>query len=80
MDFSRNQIVQAKETTTLPRREWRYNNEGPMSVGEVERIMRKYGEYDLLKTDYQRFKADKTSARNHKADSTVEYLHVLEKK
>lgn len=57
-----------------------YNNEGLMSVGEVERIMRKYGEYVLLKKDYQRFKADKTEARNHKADATVEYLHVLEKR
>ena len=51
-----------------------------MSVDEVERIMKKYGEYDLLHTDYQRFKADKTEARNHKATATVEYLHVLEKR
>ena len=54
-----------------------YNNEGLMSVGEVQRIMQKYGRYDLAQTDYQRFKAD--SNRFNKAESTVEYLHILEK-
>ena len=55
-----------------------YNNEGLMSVDEVKRIMSKYGRYDLAQTDYQRFKAD--SNRFNKADSTVEYLHILEKR
>lgn len=54
-----------------------YNNEGLMSVDDIERIMSKYGLCSVLKTDYQRFKAD--SNRFNKADSTVEYLHVLEK-
>lgn len=56
-----------------------YNNEGLMSKSEVERIMKKYGKYDLAATEYQRFKADKTENRNHKAIGTSEYLHILEK-
>lgn len=55
-----------------------YNNEGLMSIEDVRKIMSKYGKYDLTQTDYQRFKAD--SNRFNKADSTVEYLHILEKK
>ncbi len=56
-----------------------YNNEGLMSKNEVEKIMKKYGRYDLATTEYQRFKADKTENRNHKAVGTLEYLHILEK-
>ena len=56
-----------------------YNNEGLMSKTEVEKIMKKYGKYDLATTEYQRFKADKTENRNHRAVGTLEYLHVLEK-
>lgn len=55
-----------------------YNNEGLMSVEDVKSIMSKYGHYDLAQTDYQRFKAD--SNRFNKADTTVEYLHILEKR
>ncbi|GHV33921.1 hypothetical protein FACS1894178_0430 [Bacteroidia bacterium] len=57
-----------------------YNNEGLMSVENVQKIMQKYGKYDLAQTDYQRFKADKTENRNHKANSTMEYLHILGKR
>lgn len=57
-----------------------YNNEGLMSLEEVQSIMKKYGKYSLEETSYQRFRADKNSDnRNYKADSTVEYLHILEK-
>lgn len=56
-----------------------YNNEGLMSIKDVERIMSRYGSYSLIETDYQRFKADKTENRNHKAVGTTEYLHVLQK-
>ena len=56
-----------------------YNNEGLMSVDNVEEIMGKYGKYDIATTDYQRFKADKDKNRNHKADRTEEYLHILVK-
>ena len=51
-----------------------------MSVEKIKEIMQKYGTYDLAQTDYQRFKADKTENRNHKANSTIEYLHILEKR
>lgn len=44
----------------------------------IKKIMSKYGHYDLVETQYQRFKADNN--RTNKADSTVEYLHILEKK
>ena len=57
-----------------------YNNEGLMTKNEVESIMSKYGKYSLKTTNYQRFKADKTESRNHKATSTIEYLHILEKR
>ncbi len=57
-----------------------YNNEGLMSKKEVEKVMKKFGRYDLATTEYQRFKADKTENRNHKAVGTSEYLHILEKK
>jgi adenine-specific DNA-methyltransferase len=56
-----------------------YNNEGLMSVEEVETIMSQYGKYSLKTTAYQRFKADKDSNRQHKASRTKEYLHVLVK-
>lgn len=54
-----------------------YNNEGLMSVSDVESIMAKYGRYDLKQTGYHRFKAD--SNRINKSDSTIEYLHILTK-
>lgn len=47
-----------------------YNNEGLMSAYEIKKIMSEYGRYNLAQTEYQRFKAD----------STVEYVHILEKK
>lgn len=56
-----------------------YNNEGLMTVGDVKRIMSKYGRYDLASVEYQRFKADKTENRNHITDKTEEFLHILEK-
>ena len=56
-----------------------YNNEGLLSENELEKILEKYGRYDLATIEYQRFKADKTENRNHKASKTLEYLHILEK-
>lgn len=57
-----------------------YNNEGLMSLDDIRHIMEKYGHYDLAEQNHQRFKADKTGNRNYKASSTIEYLHILEKK
>lgn len=55
-----------------------YNNEGLMSIDDVKTIMSKYGKYSLEQTNYQRYKAD--LGRVNKASSTIEYLHVLEKR
>jgi len=57
-----------------------YNNEGLMPKESIQKVMKKYGHYQLEKQTYQRFKADKTENRNHKATQTTEYLHILEKK
>jgi adenine-specific DNA-methyltransferase len=57
-----------------------YNNEGIMSVEDVQRIMQKYGCYFLETIDYQRFKADKNENRNYTAEETKEYVHILEKR
>lgn len=56
-----------------------YNNEGLMPSAEIQKIMEKYGKYDLVTINYQRFKADKEENRNHKANKTTEYLHILHK-
>ena len=55
-----------------------YNNEGLMSLEDIKLVMSKYGNYGMAETSYQRFKAD--SNRLYQALSTVEYLHILEKK
>lgn len=57
-----------------------YNNEGLMPVELIRDIMSKYGSYDVACKTHPRFRADKSENRNHKADSTLEYLHILEKK
>lgn len=56
-----------------------YNNEGLMSISDVEEIFSRYGEYSLYQSDYKRFRADKEENRNHKSSTTTEYLHVLKK-
>lgn len=57
-----------------------YNNEGLMPPDMIRRTMEKYGTYDLFEKRYTRFRADKAENRNHTADSTIEYLHILEKR
>jgi adenine-specific methyltransferase len=56
-----------------------YNDEGIISLEEIEEIMSKYGKYSRKEMKYKRFKADKDSNREHKKDSVVEYIHCLEK-
>lgn len=56
-----------------------YNNEGLMSMKEIETVMSRYGHYDVISQDHHRFRADKKENRNHKSDKTIEYLHILEK-
>ncbi len=54
-----------------------YNNEGLMSFDTIEKIMKKYGKYNVYMQQYRRFKAD--NARDCKSTSTIEYLHCLVK-
>ncbi|MDO4800171.1 MAG: DNA adenine methylase [Bacillota bacterium] len=56
-----------------------YNDEGILSIDEIERIMSKYGSYSRRDKEYRRFKADRSGNRNHKKGSVVEYLHCLKK-
>ena len=56
-----------------------YNNEGLMSLNEIQEVMSRYGHYDLVSKEHHRFRADKEENRNHKLDKTIEYLHILEK-
>ena len=50
-----------------------YNNEGLLSLEDIEKIMSKKGEYGVFKKEYSRFKAD--SKRYNSASKTFEYLH-----
>lgn len=54
-----------------------YNNEGLLSLKEIEEIMSKRGEYGVFTKKYQRYKSDKDDARNHKEIETFEYLHYV---
>ena len=54
-----------------------YNNEGLLTMQEIENIMSCRGNYGVFTTKYSRFKADKTKNRNHKNDSVIEYLHYI---
>ena len=52
-----------------------YNNEGLMSLRDIEEIMSLRGKYGYRTKTYNRFKADREENRNYKAGETVEYLH-----
>jgi len=54
-----------------------YNNEGLMSMKEVQEILALRGTPKTFFYAYKRFKADKTENRNHKAEATTEYLHFV---
>ena len=54
-----------------------YNNEGLMSVKDIEEIMGLRGEYGYFKKSYGRFKADKDNNRAYKAKKTTEFLHYV---
>lgn len=55
-----------------------YNNEGLLSLGDIQSIMSKLGKYRRVCKEYQRFKSD--TKREQVADKTIEYLHILEKR
>lgn len=54
-----------------------YNDEGLLSLEQIQAIFEKYGKYSFATQKHQRFKAD--SNRIQKQDSTLEYLHILHK-
>lgn len=54
-----------------------YNNEGLMSISDVQKILSLRGTPKTYILKYRRFKSDKTENRNHKFDSTYEYLHIV---
>lgn len=52
-----------------------YNDEGVMSLQEVQEILRLRGEPQLFQTAYNRFKAD--NGRAYKRNATIEYVHYV---
>jgi adenine-specific DNA-methyltransferase len=52
-----------------------YNDEGVMSLEDIQQILGLRGEPKLFHTEYNRFKAD--NGREYKKDSTVEYVHYV---
>lgn len=54
-----------------------YNNEGLMSLEEIQKILSLRGQPKTFILKYKRFKSDKTENRNHLTDSTYEYLHFV---
>ncbi|MDO4962641.1 MAG: DNA adenine methylase [bacterium] len=55
-----------------------YNDEGIIPIEEIERIMKKFGNYKRYEKRHKRFKSD--CDRDYKKDYTIEYIHCLEKK
>lgn len=55
-----------------------YNDEGIISIEDIENIMKKYGTYKRYEKMHKRFKSD--SDREYKKNYTIEYIHCLEKK
>lgn len=52
-----------------------YNDEGVMSLQEMQDLLQLRGEPKLFQTSYNRFKAD--NGRAYKRDATVEYVHYV---
>ena len=52
-----------------------YNNEGLMSLSDIEEIMSSRGKYGFFTQDHKRYKAD--NGRRYSSDKTVEYLHYV---
>ncbi len=52
-----------------------YNDEGVMSLEELQEILSLRGEPKSFQTNYNRFKAD--NGREYKRDSTIEYVHYV---
>lgn len=54
-----------------------YNNEGLMSLKEIEEIMSLKGKYGYFIKEYGRFKADRSENREFLSNKTFEYLHYV---
>ena len=54
-----------------------YNNEGLMTLDDIQEIMSLRGKYGNFTKEYNRFKADKSENRNFTTNKTVEYLHYV---
>ncbi len=54
-----------------------YNDEGLMSLEQIESIMKKYGNYKRYERYHKRYKANKNKETVKK--TTIEYLHALKK-
>lgn len=54
-----------------------YNDEGIMSLEQIEEIMSKYGTYYRYEKNHKRYKASKSKEIEKK--TTIEYLHALKK-
>lgn len=55
-----------------------YNDEGIISIDDIEKMMKKYGKYKRYEKMHKRFKSDNN--REYKKNYTIEYIHCLEKK
>jgi adenine-specific DNA-methyltransferase len=53
-----------------------YNNEGILSIEDVEEVLSQYGDYELLTIDHKRYKSNKKS-NEKQTNQVVELLHVL---
>lgn len=53
-----------------------YNNEGILTMEQMENIMSKYGEYELKTKEHKRYKSNTNTPQQAKV---LEYLHVLTK-
>lgn len=52
-----------------------YNDEGVMSLAEIQDVLRRRGEPKTFETAYNRFKAD--NGRQYKREATIEYVHYV---
>jgi len=66
------QLIRAARTTHIL---VSYNDEGVMSLTEIQKLLSLRGEPKLFQTPYNRFKAD--NGRAYKRDATIEYVHYV---
>jgi adenine-specific DNA-methyltransferase len=57
-----------------------YNNEGIMSLEDIQEVLEQRGAYNCFMKKYKRFQADVEANRNIKGRETIEYLHYVKVK